>query len=783
MTNNEIGAYQRNTFSPKNESLLRRLGRVDIHELAEYAILLLLSRATLFGTISPFAIAFFAATFPKQKKVYGIVFACLGILLGNFGVLSLKYLGTIAIISAFSLLLRDELSRKPWLYALIAALANAANGIIYVLFDGLLVYDVLKLILESSAIFLCYFAFYRAAAMLRTLSKRKVLENEETLSLVLLAAAVILSISAFPYGTAVAHTLAVLTVMILSLTGGAAVSTMAGTLLGLVISAADVLPAQVVGVYAICAMTSGLLRKYGKWGVCIGFLLTNAAVMLYFNSSLVTFITYYYILAASVILFLLPTQFLSLFGAVARTPGIHAGDDPVTRTKEILNGRLEEAADSFCNLSDIFKEVISEKTNTEARDTGRLFEKTAEKVCKNCSMSRYCWQKNYHSTLTMLEGLLPFMQERGQAADIDFPKNFQSDCLHFPDFINALNRNYEIYKVNLMWSGKVSESRTLVAEQFRNIAAILENIRSRLRSDISEDMRLENKIAAALDRKGITADRICVTNADGYEVTMTAAACGGNHLCSTVTAAAVSEVLGVPMLRTERNCGEQICKLRFREQERFCADVGLAQLARDKTDCSGDNYTFRLLADGKYVLALSDGMGSGTKASVQSNVAIELIKRLLGAGFDKETSLKLINSVLLAGTEESFATVDMCLINLYTGALEFIKTGAAYSYIKSADSISRVISTSLPSGIVEKTEPDCELHYAKNGDFVILATDGVTEILERNGEETINTILNDYNGNSAQSLADQILLEAIRLSDGKACDDMTVLCARINEVM
>lgn len=784
MTNNEIGSYQRNPFSSKQEGIIKRLKRIDIHELTEYGILLLLSRAALLNSINPFMIAFFAATFPKQKKVYGIVVACISVLLSGFGVMSLKYLGAIAIITAFSLLLGEELSQRSWLYALIATLAIAANGMIYVFFDGFLLYDILTLTLESAAIFLSYFAFCRAAAILRTITKRRIFENEETLSLVLLAAAIILSISSFPYGTAVSHTLAVLLVMILSLTGGAAVSAMAGTLLGLIMSTADVLPAQVIGVYAVCAMVSGLLRNYGKWGVCAGFLMTNAAVMIYFNSSLVTFITYYYILAASVILFFLPMRFLSLFGAVARTPGIHPAEDPVTRTKEILNGRLEDAANSFGELSGIFKEIIDNKMDAEVRDAGLIFEKTAEKVCKNCSMSRYCHQKKFHDTMTMLENIFTLMQERGYAADIDFPESFRTDCLHFENFLHVLNKNYDIYKVNLMWSGKVLESRTLVAEQFRNIASILENIRSRLKSDISNDMRLENKIAAALDRKGIVADCICVTSADGYEVTMTAASCGGERLCSTTAAAAISSALGVPMLSSGRNCGNPFCKLRFREQERFCTDVGLARIAQDRTEKSGDNYTFQLLGDGKYVLALSDGMGSGTRASVQSSITIELIKRLLSAGFDKETSLRLINSVLLAGTEdESFATADMCLVNLYTGALEFIKIGAAPSYIKSGNEIQRIMSTSLPAGIVEHTEPDCELHYAKNGDFVILATDGITDVLENSEENIVNKILMDYKGISAQTLADQILLESIRLSGGNAYDDMTVLCARISEVM
>ena len=89
-----------------------------------------LNRILLFGALSPFGLAYFSASFPAQKKVYGIVAACLGVLLGGFGLVSLKYVGSIVIVAAFSLLMNKELSKHKWLYGLIASLALVANGLI-----------------------------------------------------------------------------------------------------------------------------------------------------------------------------------------------------------------------------------------------------------------------------------------------------------------------------------------------------------------------------------------------------------------------------------------------------------------------------------------------------------------------------------------------------------------------------------------------------------------------------------------------------------------------------
>ncbi len=784
MTNNEMNPYYRLPLPEKKESLFARLSHVDVYELAEYVLSFLLNRILLFGALSPFGLAYFSASFPAQKKVYGIVAACLGVLLGGFGLVSLKYVGSIVIVAAFSLLMNKELSKHKWLYGLIASLALVANGLIYVLFNGFLLYDCMMLLLEGLITFFSFFAFDRAIQLIRGLGKRRVFESSEIISLVLLSGAALCSISAIPHMEGAAHVLSISIIMVLSLTCGFSVSTAAGVVLGLVASVGDVLPAQVIGVYALSAFASGLLRRYGKWGVAAGFLVTNAASMIYLNSSANTILTYYYIMIAAVLLFLLPDSILSRFGQVAQTPGLPARNNPSERAREILTDKLTESSESFDELSGIFKELIEDRINTDIKDVNLVFDKTADKVCKTCSMCKFCWNKNYNDTVDMLHKMFPFMQERGYAADIDAPHRFREQCVNLDEFLSILNKNYEVYKVNLMWSGKVLESRNLVAEQFRNISSILNNIKKQLNTDYEQDIALEKKIMAALDRKGISVDNVSVSGADGFEVTMDKPSCGSTLVCSTTMASVVSEVLGVPMLRAGRQCSDTVCHLTFREQTRFAVDAGIAKIARERETQSGDNHTFQPLADGKYILALSDGMGSGSRANVQSGITIELIKRLMNAGFDKETAIRLINSVLMVNTDrETFATVDMCLVNLYSGALEFIKIGAATSFVKSGGEVSPVRCCSLPAGVVEHIEADCELQYAKSGDFVVLVTDGITDILESGESPSLSDIIAEFHGTSAQALADTILKEAIKHSGGMVHDDMTVLAARISEEM
>ena len=185
------------------------------------------------------------------------------------------------------------------------------------------------------------------------------------------------------------------------------------------------------------------------------------------------------------------------------------------------------------------------------------------------------------------------------------------------------------------------------------------------------------------------------------------------------------------------------------------------------------------VSPGKIAIVLADGMGSVEMANFQSNVAIELTKKLLLAGFDKETCVRLINDILMTNADkDTFSTIDLCVINLYTGEAEFIKTGSANSYLSLQKNFDTVCASSLPAGLVQEIDPDISSKYITAGDFLVMATDGITDVLDTEEGNKIFAILKDFDGTS-QELSDMILAQALALSGGVACDDMTVVACKI----
>ncbi|MGN1059370.1 MAG: hypothetical protein ACI4QW_02970, partial [Clostridia bacterium] len=431
MTNQEIQSYKRMGIPVKKKR--KKVHDFSVYELAEYVFCFLLSKIWLFGALSPFGLSYFAAVFPKQKRALSVLSVCLGLAAAGMGLRFMQYAGALVITCACSILMEQEFSGHRWLYALTAAGSLMLTGFVFIAFNGFLLYDVLYQLLESILVFLSYFAFDKAVDVVRGLRNRRVFEPAETLSLMMLCAGVVMSLGCMPYLQGAAHVLSLLAILIAGLTCGFPLACTAGVLLGVVNSLTDVLPAQVVAVYAVSSLCAGLLQKRGRWGVTLGFLAANAAAVLYFNASSDSVIAYYYVLAAGAILFLIPDHVLSLFGEVVKAPSFT--EDSVERLRDIMSDKLTEASASFEALSDVFNEAVENRVDAEIRDPGLLFDKTADKVCRSCSLMKYCWQKEYNDTRRSLLTLYNRMERRGQAALEDVPESFKNECIRLEDFL------------------------------------------------------------------------------------------------------------------------------------------------------------------------------------------------------------------------------------------------------------------------------------------------------------------------------------------------------------
>ena len=161
-----------------------------------------------------------------------------------------------------------------------------------------------------------------------------------------------------------------------------------------------------------------------------------------------------------------------------------------------------------------------------------------------------------------------------------------------------------------------------------------------------------------------------------------------------------------------------------------------------------------------------------------------MLERLLTAGFDKDVSLKLINSTLSANTEDDmFATLDIEILDLYNGNMEFIKNSACPTYVKRGRDIQLLKSMSLPTGILNDVDLVVYDYDLQDGDILVMCTDGVIDSNKEfvNKQLWLRYLLEDIETNDAQKIADIIIGEAIDNDFGNQKDDMSVIVAKITK--
>ena len=219
----------------------------------------------------------------------------------------------------------------------------------------------------------------------------------------------------------------------------------------------------------------------------------------------------------------------------------------------------------------------------------------------------------------------------------------------------------------------------------------------------------------------------------------------------------------------------------FSEAERFTVETSQATMAASEK--SGDNFRMINLKGGKFVIAISDGMGTGSRASRESEAMLELLDSFLQAGFDSRTAVRLINSIMIMKSEkEEFVTLDLCIIDLYSGETSFIKTGAEPSFIlNSSGNVKTVAASALPVGILADAEAETEKTRVHDGDSIVMITDGVES--RESGSLWVSEFIKERSKQKGdKSLADEILIRAVEENNGTATDDMTVLSVKLKAV-
>ena len=400
---------------------------------------------------------------------------------------------------------------------------------------------------------------------------------------------------------------------------------------------------------------------------------------------------------------------------------------------------------------------------------------THDELCFNCKRRQQCWQQEYSNTVDGLFALKPLLERQGRVGVEHLPGQL-CRCIHPAALSSAVTRAYALYRGRREARVHADALRTALTEQYGAVADALAGLSAQLGEPGVAEPYKSGRVAALFAARGAEPQECAVTrdSAGRLRAAVTLPRTGFTEAELQQLAAGVGQICQRPIELPQKLSCQQMTTLIFNEKPRFRAVFG--QAGRAAEEVSGDAVQ-QFCAAGTAQMILCDGMGTGRPAAVDGNLAAELTARLLKAGFGCETAARLVNVALaMKSDEESCATLDLASVDLYTGAANLYKAGAAPGFVVQGGRVRQMGHSGLPVGILAAVNGESRQLQLAAGDWLVLVSDGALEGgADRLTAEITRAV---QNGSTPRQLAERLV--NIACADAAARpDDVTAAVLKL----
>ena len=803
-----IDLNDKNNVENEEKNKLNIFSKVFSKEnLVIYIVAFMLSFVSLGGEFSIFSISMLGACLAFSIPALGIlVVSLLGNLL-KFGVGgAVEYLLTALVMIATLFIIKpryneQERNEKIKIGKNVFT-ACLLIGLVKILMSTFTIYDVLSTVTLSIIGLVFYKIFVNSLVVVQEFYKNRAFSIEEVIGASLLFA---IALGAFGdaniYGFNITNVFSILIVMILGWKNGILVGTTSGVTIGVTLGVISNNEPIMIAAYAISGMVAGILNRFGKIGVVVGFTLGNIILAYVSNGYTVELIHFKEILVASIGLLLVPKNLqINLEEFIGNSKFLpSSGGRALNKSKEVaeslnnVSKAIDKIAVTYRNEEVSEKDIDNEQdenkkifisellNNLESYKDNMLYDDIADVDGKIVDeIFKFLIDKQ---EITRKDLLQIFADNNSYIIgfdDKDISKKLEENIMQI---VRTINLSYKVAKSDFIWKKKIEQNKQNVHKQLEGVSKAIENMAKNLEKDIeNEDNFIKEKqeIITLLEQKEIEIQDIVIKKEGRYLVEI--------YLKENIETAKIdviakilTKILGEKIVQNqETSIGK---KLDFLSDDKYVMAMGMANKTKTKSEISGDNTLTIRLKDGKYLVAISDGMGSGKEANKSSNEALNLLENLLLSGFDKNISLDLINNALINQNKESFASLDIAIVDLYQANVEFIKSGACPTYIKQGKKVQMIKSNSLPTGIIEESKIQIFDKDIKQGEIMVFCSDGILDsnVEYKNKELWVKYLLEDIETTNTRKIANLILEEAVDNNYGVAKDDMSVIVCKFRK--
>lgn len=361
--------------------------------------------------------------------------------------------------------------------------------------------------------------------------------------------------------------------------------------------------------------------------------------------------------------------------------------------------------------------------------------------------------------------------------------------LNYADTFNELSRSYD-GEFQPMWEDRqrllsekrLWENRQIIREHLAEMAKIMTEVASEVVYFYPMEEKKKRMITGALKEEGIRVENpsyLPRTTGKQAAVVLTLS----TEVKGGISGEDVADMVSVLLDRRLQLSVTSPCRVDrephsfiLEEEAGFQVLTGFSRATKENETISGDNFAVIEAEKGRVTVMLSDGTGSGEKAGKDSEHVLDLMEKMIEAGYSIDGAVNLVNTALfVTGEDRNHPTLDICDIDLYEGVCQLRKAGGAATFLKREDRVEQLKAGTLPLGIFQQVDIPSIERQLQDGDYLIMVSDGVIDALK--GHDYENTLAEAISGIQEQNpgeIAEKILRMVICAGGGHITDDMTV---------
>lgn len=523
-------------------------------------------------------------------------------------------------------------------------------------------------------------------------------------------------------------------------------------------------------ILALGSLAVTFLSRHGRLTRSCGLFFTAALGMLLTGISEYTAICSAAALAAGAAYVLIPERYIPVYRN--RCPvSVATAAAPFSA----FGKKLEGMGEAVCEMNKAIERTAKALDKQNIHDISRIYQSAGEQVCRSCKNNMQCWGSYYNTTSDILGKAVGSIRSGVLADETMLGGHFEQLCPCRRELAQALNRQYAAFCAAEAASRKVGEMRGVLSAQLTATGKMLRAMSEELLEERFYDAGAVNTAERVLKENGVKNPSVlALCSAEGMltlDIYGTGLPYCDPEELSTRLAFALGKEFDPPMIHES---GEKV-HICVSERSLYDAQIRMFQKNKSENRQNGDCYDCFNDGKGSVYMILSDGMGSGSRARIDSAFACSMLSRMLRAGIDFGASVEMLNtSLLVKSSDESFATLDVCCINLYTGQISLYKAGSAQTFVRCGKGFAKLDGSGLPLGAGIPANWTEKSFTIAAGDVVIMVSDGAD--LDETWLEQL--VMRERNADLDRII--DTIGEALRLSARKGEeDDVTVIGVKV----